>query len=110
MDVQPGEPKDPNVYSFMMQLVQEKHGDDVDAEFLQNESDRLYLEFGDKLVSVFEPMLSEEQKQVFDSMVEQNSSQENILGFLTESIENLEDRIMDVLIKYKQEYINNGNA
>jgi len=99
------EPKDQNVYSFMMQLVQEKHGDEVEMEFLNTESERLYLEFGEKLVSYFEPMLSPEQKKEFDILVEQSSPQDQILSFLSESIENLEQRIMEVLVNFKQEYL-----
>jgi len=99
------EKKDENVFSFMMQLVQEKHGDDVSAEFLNTESERLYLEFGEKLVEYFEPMLNPEKKQEFDSLVEQGSEQDVIMNFLVTNIENLEQKIMDVLASYRQAYM-----
>lgn len=100
-----GQPKDPNVYSFMLQMVQEKNGDEVDNEFLNTEAERLYLEFGDKLVESFEPLLSDEQRTQFDQLVEQGASQDMILNFLTTNIQNLEQRILDVLMMFKQQYM-----
>lgn len=37
--------KDQNVVSFMMQLIQEKHGDEVDINFLNQEAIFLHLNF-----------------------------------------------------------------
>lgn len=105
----PNEPKDPNVYSFMMQLVQEKHGDDVDPEFLNTEAERLYLEFGDNLLGHFEPMLSEEQKAQFDELVGREAPQEDIMVFLTSSISNLEEKILDVLEAYRKNYLSENS-
>ncbi len=100
------EQKDENVMTFMMGLVQEKHGDDVDANFLKVEADRLYMEFGERLVSYFEPMLTDDQKEEFDNLVESASSQDVILEFLTRSIDNLEGQIINVLMQFKTDYIN----
>jgi hypothetical protein len=97
--------KDPNVMSFMMQVVQEKHGDNVDSKFLKEEASKLYDEFGDKLVSYFEPMLSEEQKTQFDQLVQQGVDQNKLLEFLIGAIENLEQKILDTLMQFKQEYM-----
>lgn len=99
------QPRDQNVLSFMMQLVQEKHGDDIDMSFLNEESDKLYNEFGDKLVSFFEPQLSPEQKKKFDELISSGSAQDQMLSFLLESIPTLEEQIMDVLVKFREEYI-----
>lgn len=101
----PNEPKDANVYSFMMQLVQEKHGDDVSVELLNTEAERLYIEFGDLLVDSFEPMLSSDQKAQFDALVAEEADQEMILTFLTESIDNLEQRILDTLMNFRENYL-----
>lgn len=98
--------KDPNVLSFMMQMVQEKHGDSTDSKFLQEESDKLYEEFGDRLVGYFEPMLTDEQKSQFDELVGQGADQEKLLEFLIGAIENLEQKILDVLMQFKTEYLN----
>jgi hypothetical protein len=103
--MQGGQAKDPNVYSFMLQMVQEKNGDEVDNEFLNTEAERLYLEFGDKLVESFEPLLSDEQRTQFDQMVEQGATQDAILNFLTTNIQNLEQKILDVLMLFKQQYV-----
>jgi hypothetical protein len=99
------EEKDQNVYSFMMQLVQEKHGDDVDVEFLNAESDRLYDLFGNVLLQYFEPQLNEEQKQQFDQLIEANENQDNLLNFLVENIGDLEQQIIKVLVSFRTEYI-----
>lgn len=98
-------PKDQNVLSFMMQLVQEKHGDETDVNFLNQESDRLYDQFGDQLVTYFEPMLTEDQKKQFDQLVEQSGDQEKLLSFLIESIPDLENQIMQVLMDFRTKYM-----
>jgi hypothetical protein len=97
--------KDPNVMTFMMQVVQEKHGDAVDSKFLQEESERLYDEFGDRLVSYFEPLLSEDQKTQFDQLVAQGADQNRLLGFLVGAIDDLEKKILDTLNQFKNEYL-----
>jgi len=97
--------RDPNVMTFMMQLVQEKHGDNIDSKFLEEESSKLYDEFGDKLVSYFEPMLSDEQKAQFDELVRQGADQNKLLEFLVGSIENLEQKIINTLNQFKNDYL-----
>ena len=97
--------KDPNVLAFMMQIVQEKHGDNIDSKFLDEEANRLYDEFGDNLVNYFEPMLSVEQKQEFDQLVAQGSKQDVLLDFLIGAIENLEQKIIGVLGQFKNKYM-----
>jgi hypothetical protein len=98
-------PKDPNVFSFMIQLVQERYGPTATPEFLEKEADRIYELFGDKLVEYFEPMLSDQQKEQFNQMVSQGQDQESLLNFLVSSIENLETQIMSVLMQFKDDYI-----
>jgi hypothetical protein len=97
--------KDQNVLTFMMSLVQEKYGDDIDMEFLNSESNRLYDIFGDQLVTYFEPMLSEDQKKDFDGLVSQQSNQDQLLNFLIQAIPDLENRILQVLVSFKTEYL-----
>ncbi|MBN2015710.1 hypothetical protein JW766_02660 [Candidatus Dojkabacteria bacterium] len=97
--------KDPNVMTFMMQIVQEKHGDNIDSKFLEEEASKLYDEFGDKLVSYFEPMLTEEQKTQFDGLVQQGADKNQLLEFLVGAIDNLEQRILDILMQYKNDYL-----
>lgn len=99
------QPKDQNVLSFMMELVQEKFGSEVDAEFLNQESTRLYNLFGNNLVGYFEPMLTPDQKQEFDLLVQQTDNQENLLNYLMQAIPNLEQQILQVLINFRLEYL-----
>ncbi len=99
------EEKDQNVYSFMMQIVQEKHGDDIDMDILNSEADILYDIFGDVLLQYFEPQLDAEQKQQFDKYVEAGEDQENLLNFLVEAIPDLEQQIIQVLVKFRTDYL-----
>lgn len=100
------EPKDQNVLTFMMELVQQKHGDDVEIDFLNNEAEKLYNLFGDTLVSYFEPMLTEDQKQQFDNLIETNADQEEVLAFLMSSINDLDLKIQQVLLNFRNSYLN----
>ena len=98
-------PKDQNVMSFMMQLVQERYGDEMEMDFLSQEADRLYDLFGNNLVNYFEPMLSEEQKQQFDALVASSSEQDKLLECLITNIPNLEQQILQVLVDFRTEYL-----
>lgn len=99
--------KDQNVLSFMMQLIQEKMGDEVSIEVLNAEADKLYFEFGDKLVEYFEPQLNEEQKKKFDEMIQGAKSQDDMMNFLVDNIPDLEEQIMQVLIEFRADYLGN---
>lgn len=109
-DVNPGnqQTKDQNVLSFMMQLVQERFGDDIEIDYLNQEADRLYDLFGNNLVSYFEPMLTDQQKLQFDQLAKQSTNQEALLGFLTQAIPDLENKIMQVLIAFRNAYLTEG--
>lgn len=100
------EQKDQNVLTFMMDLVQQKHGDEVEIDFLNSEADKLYNQFGDMLVSYFEPMLTEEQKQQFDHLIESNADQDKVLEFLMGSISDLDIKIQQVLLNFRNSYLN----
>jgi len=102
-------PKDQNVLSFMMQLVQERYGDEIEIEFLNQEADRLYDEFGNNLVNYFEPMLSEEQKLSFDQLVATSPDQEKLLEFLITNIPNLEQQILQVLVDFRASYLSSND-
>ncbi len=97
--------RDQNVLSFMMQLVQEKHGADTASDFLTAEANRLYDGFGDELVGYFEPLLTEDQKKDFDKLVEQGIDQDQLLNFLVQSIPDLEKQIMNVLVSFRGKYL-----
>jgi len=99
------EPKDQNVYSFMMQVIQEKYGDEVEIDVLNSEADRLYELFGDILLSYFEPQLSPEQKEQFDQLISTNANQDQLLNFLIENIGNLEEQIVQALVNFRIDYI-----
>ena len=100
--------KDQNVLSFMVQLVQERYGDDTEIGFLNQEADRLYDLFGNNLVNYFEPMLNDQQKAQFDQMVKQGNNQEALLAFLVRAIPDLENKIMQILIAFRNAYLMEG--
>ena len=104
-DVNSNNVKDQNVLSFMMQLVQEKYGDDVEIGFLNQEAGRLYELFGNNLVQYFEPMLTVEQKTQFDELVKKQTNQDALLSFLIQAIPDLENRIMQVLVAFRNQYL-----
>lgn len=98
-------PRDPNVLNFMIQAVQEKHKEGADPKFVQTEAERLYDEFGEKLVDYFEPMLSKEQIEQFDKLMSEGTSQDQLLAFLMSCIPDLTGQIEKVLIEFKEKYI-----
>lgn len=100
-----GTQEDQNILSFITQMIQEKHGDDVSLEFIEVEKGRLYIEFGEYLLKTFEPMLTGMQKQQFSEMVENNSDADQVQGFLFNSIENLEQKIIEALYAFKDNYL-----
>ncbi len=98
--------RDPNVLNFMAQAVREKHKDkSVTEEFIKEESERLYDEFGQRLVEHFEPMLSKDQIAQFDGMLQSGSTQEDLLQFLMSSIPDLTQKIEQVLLTFKDKYL-----
>lgn len=99
------QPKDQNVLSFMMQLVQQKFGDDIEIEQLNQEANNLYDEFGDRLVEYFEPLLTDEQKDQFNSLIDRGVGQDEILDFLMTSIPDLDVKIQQVLFNFRDNYL-----
>ena len=101
----PNQERDQNVLSFMMQLVQQKYGDEVEVDFLTNECVRLYDGFGDALVDFFEPMLTNDQKKQFDKIIDGGADQNGVLEFLMSSIPSLDQKIQQVLAMYRNQYL-----
>lgn len=98
--------RDPNVLAFMAQAVKEKYKDQqVTDEFMQTEANRLYDDFGNNLVSHFEPMLTEEQLKQFDELLQNGSTQDQLLQYLMSCIPDLTKKIEDVLVGYKEKYL-----
>lgn len=92
------------VVNFMKQTVIEKYGEEVDKNFLNEETNRIYEDFGDNLFTHFKPMISAEQKVKLDKLLTKTQNQEEVLGFLMESIDNFEQKIIEYLIEYRKAY------
>ncbi|MBD3280883.1 hypothetical protein GF389_05165 [Candidatus Dojkabacteria bacterium] len=93
--------------SYLTQLIQEKHGDDVELEFIETERERLELDIKEKLLNYFEPMLATSAKKEFERMLESETEINVLMQFLFGTIDNLEEKIFEFLDKYKADY---GNA
>ena len=89
--------KNESVMGFMKQIVQEKYGDTIDANFREQEVNRIYDEFVDKLVNHFKPMVSEKGKEESAKLNGQSVDQNMLLGLLMDSVENLEQKIVSFL-------------
>jgi hypothetical protein len=50
-------------------------------------------------------MLSEGQKEQFDKMVKDQTNQESLLAFLIQAIPDLENKIMQVLVVFRNQYL-----
>lgn len=99
-------PRDPIVLEELKDLVRFKHGKNVDENFVEQESTRLYDVFSNQLISYFEPMLSEEQKQEFDDLAgQEGTDQEGLLNFLVGAIPDLQNQVMQALKEFEANYI-----
>ena len=101
----PSPDKDQNVYNFLVQIIQEKYGTDIAWEQITPEADRLYDELGDLLVRTFEGELTDEQKEEFNRLAGPGMSPEAQQTYLLQNITNLEQRIQQILIDFRQRYL-----
>ena len=99
--------KDPNVYRFLVDAIYAKHGTGVDVSFVTQEADRLYVQLGDTLVNTFEGDLNDQQREEFNSLVAQGYKNEDLQGYLLQNITNLEQRIQEILIQFRDNYMSN---
>lgn len=100
--------KDRNVLSFMYQLVQERHGDDTDINFLNSEADRLYFLFGNKMVEYFASMLNDSQKAEFSQLINNRADQNQVMEYLANALPDMEGRILKILAMFRNEYLQTG--
>lgn len=97
--------KDSYLYSFLVEMVQEKHGDEIEIEFLESEVDHLNVDLSEKLLLYFEPMLEEALKVEFEELVQREASIGEILGFFASNISNFEEGVVDFLEHYRRRYL-----
>jgi hypothetical protein len=104
--MQDNQQRDQNVLSFMMQLVQQKYGDEVESSFLVEESNKLYDRFGEALVDYFDPLMNEEQHNEFNRLSTEEGSNSKVLEFLMREVPDLDTNIKKVLYMFKENYLN----
>ena len=95
------------LYSFLTQMIQQKHGDDADAEFIQTEIERLEIDLKEKLLAYLEPMLDMSSKIEFEEMLKQEVDLDSVVDFMFGAIPDIQTKIIGYLDKYKTDY---GNA
>lgn len=98
-------PKIDPVMNFLKQAVLIKHGDKVDQNFIDQETSKIYDDFGSGILNHFKPMISADQQEQLNKLIDESQNQEIILGFLMESIENFEQKIIQYLVEFKDTYI-----
>ena len=99
------EQKDQNVYNFLVQIIQEKRGNNLPWDQITTEADSLYEKLGDALVNTFEPEMSNENRDEFNNLVGQGYKQEDLQMYLLQNIPNLENRITQILENFKATYL-----
>lgn len=98
--------RDPQIMEELRELVRFKHGRGSEATFVEQESTRLYDLFSEQLISFFEPMISEEKKAEFDNLSSQPGvNQETLMGFLIETIPDLQNQVLQALHEFEANYI-----
>lgn len=100
--------KDERVMGFMKQIIKEKHGQNIEEDFLNQEADMLYNKFTERLTSYFKQFISKEQEKELNKLIGQSANQDVVLTFLMESIDNFEAKIIYVLMNFRNDYLKNS--
>lgn len=99
--------RDPAIVAYMSDAVREKNkGKQITEDFVQTEANKLYDDFGENLINTFERMLEKEQIDKFNEMLEGGATQNQLLEYTMGCIPNLEKRIEEVLLTFREKYIN----
>ena len=77
---------------------------------LIKEAEMLYEMFTENLVSYFEPYVSEEDSNRLDDLLKKSTDKDTILTFLMESIDNFEQKIVRVLVDFRNSYLKDNNV
>lgn len=98
--------RDPNILNYMADVVREKNkGTAVTEQFVADEANKLYDQFGESLVDTFEKMLNEEQIKKFDEMLEAGATQNQLLEYMMGCIPDLTAKIEESLLKFREKYM-----
>lgn len=100
----PTEYKNKAVMDFMRQAVKEKYGEGVEADFLDQEANKIYMEFENSIFDHFKLMLSPDQQVELDKITNEQADQTTLLAFLMQSINNFELKIFQFLIDFREKY------
>lgn len=99
-------PQNEKVMYFIKQMVQKKYGSDISQDFLNTEAEKLYNKFSEDIVSYFKPFISGEHKEDLDNLINKSGNEESVLAFLMDSIDNFEQKIVQVLLNFRNSYLN----
>lgn len=96
--------KNEAVVDFMRQTVKEKYGEGVEADFLDQEANKIYMEFENSIFDHFKTMLSPDQEVELDKIINEQADQTTLLAFLMQSIKNFEFKIAQFLVDFRKKY------
>jgi len=102
--------RDDRVMNYIKQIVREKYGPNMSEENFTKEAELLYEMFTENLVSYFEPYISKENSNKLDDLLKKSTDKDTILAFLMESIDNFEQKIVQVLVNFRNSYLKDNNV
>lgn len=102
--------RDDRVVSFIKQMVREKYGPSMSEDNLTKEAEMLYEMFTENLVSYFEPYVSEEANNRLNDLIKKSTDKDTVLAFLMESVDNFEQKIIQVLVDFRNSYLKDKNV
>lgn len=97
--------RDDRVMNFIMQMVQEKYGSSMSEGNLTKETEMLYEMFTENLVSYFKPYISEGDSNKLNDLLKKPTDKDTLLAFLMESVDNFEQKIVQVLVDFRNSYL-----
>lgn len=102
--------RDDRVMNFIKQMVREKYGPSMSEDNLTKDAEMLYEMFTENLVSYFKPYVSEEANNRLDNLLKKSTDKDTVLAFLMESVDNFEQKIVQVLMDFRSSYLEDKNA
>jgi len=97
--------RDNSVMNFIKQMIGEKYGPNMSEDNLSKETEMLYDMFTENIVTYFKPYISEEANSRLDDLLKQSTDKDAILTFLMESIDNFEQKIVQMLVEFRNTYL-----
>jgi hypothetical protein len=92
------------ISNFIKQSVLKRHSN-KDSAFIEQETHRIYEDFGNEILDHFQSLLNSDQNKELEKIIKKTKSQRAVLGYLMESINSFEQKIIEYLMEYRKEYL-----